>query len=58
MTYIHHFKCIKCHLEFALYSYYEDRHNSRNVYCPERGNMGGSKMHQREQTDRFIFEYM
>lgn len=33
--FIHTFKCINCSLEFAIFSWWPDRHTVANTACPE-----------------------
>lgn len=37
--YIHSFQCMACSLEFALFSWWPDRHTVVNTYCPECGRV-------------------
>ena len=34
-VFVHSFKCLDCSLEFALFSWWPDRHMVVNTYCPE-----------------------
>lgn len=36
-VFVHAFKCLKCRLEFQVYSWRRDRHRVGRVYCPECG---------------------
>lgn len=37
--FIHSFKCLDCSLEFALFSWWPDRHSVVNTACPECGRV-------------------
>ena len=37
--YIHSFQCMACSLEFALFSWWPDRHTVVNTHCPECGRI-------------------
>ena len=39
-VYVHSFICHPCGLHFNLYSWQSDRHEVRNMVCPECGNVG------------------
>jgi hypothetical protein len=36
-VFVHAFKCLKCRLEFQVYSWRRDRHRVGRVFCPECG---------------------
>lgn len=38
-VFIHSFKCLDCSLEFALFSWWPDRHTVVNTACPECGRV-------------------
>lgn len=38
-VFIHSFKCLECSLEFALFSWWPDRHTVVNTVCPECGRV-------------------
>jgi DNA-directed RNA polymerase subunit RPC12/RpoP len=57
-TYVHKFKCLKCGLHFALYSWDPGREESQ-VFCPECGEQGIAPfMHWSEETDKEVFEFV
>lgn len=37
--FIHSFKCLDCSLEFAIFSWWPDRHTVVNTACPECGRV-------------------
>ena len=64
--YIHTFKCMSCSLEFAVFSWWPDRHTVVNTACPECHRVT-QKAHWRSDVDtvagrafeegREIYEY-
>ena len=43
-------KCLCCNLHFVLYSWYENRHQTANLVCPECHKIGGVLILRREQV--------
>jgi len=52
----HNYKCLKCGLEFKLYSWLEFRHDATNVFCPECGQRGEMLHHQKTINTRKTFD--
>jgi hypothetical protein len=50
------FECLECHLHFAVFTWYGDKHRKSNIHCPECGQNSGKFYIWWQKEPGFIFE--